>query len=76
MVGSWSMPSTFESFGSGLDAEGGRARRAAAAPAAAARAGSTVDLHAIDAILLDGVAMPVPRRSTEPGRPRHRREMT
>ena len=26
--------------------------------------------------LLDGVAMPVPRRSTEPGRPRHRREMT
>ena len=26
--------------------------------------------------LLDGVAMPVPRRSTEPGRPRHRRERT
>ena len=26
--------------------------------------------------LLDGVAMPVPRRSTEPGRPPHRREMT
>ena len=26
--------------------------------------------------LLDSVAMPVPRRSTEPGRPRHRREMT
>ena len=26
--------------------------------------------------LLDGVVMPVPRRSTEPGRPRHRREMT
>ena len=26
--------------------------------------------------LLDGVAMPVPRHSTEPGRPRHRREMT
>ena len=26
--------------------------------------------------LLDGVAMPVPRRSTEPDRPRHRREMT
>ena len=26
--------------------------------------------------LLDGVEMPVPRRSTEPGRPRHRREMT
>ena len=26
--------------------------------------------------LLDGVAMPVPRRSTKPGRPRHRREMT
>ena len=26
--------------------------------------------------LLDGVAMPVPRRSTEPGRPRHRREKT
>jgi hypothetical protein len=25
--------------------------------------------------LLDGVAMPVPRRSIEPGRPRHRREM-
>ena len=24
--------------------------------------------------LLDGVAMPVPHRSTEPGRPRHRRE--
>ena len=24
--------------------------------------------------LLDGVAMPVPRRSAEPGRPRHRRE--
>ena len=24
--------------------------------------------------LLDGVAMPVPRRSTEPGRPRHRQE--
>ena len=33
-------------------------------------------LHAIDATLLDGVAMPVPRRSTEPGRPRHRREVT
>ena len=26
--------------------------------------------------LLDGVAMPVPHRSTEPGRPRHRREMS
>jgi len=26
--------------------------------------------------LLDGVAMPVPRRSTEPGRPRLRRDMT
>ena len=26
--------------------------------------------------LLDGVAMPVPHCSTEPGRPRHRREMT
>ena len=26
--------------------------------------------------LLDGVAMPVPRRSTEPGRPGHRRECT
>ena len=26
--------------------------------------------------LLDGVAMPVPHRSTEPGRPRHHREMT
>ena len=26
--------------------------------------------------LLDGVAMPVLHRSTEPGRPRHRREMT
>ena len=26
--------------------------------------------------LLDGVAMPVPRRSTKPGRPRRRREMT
>ena len=26
--------------------------------------------------LLDGVAVPVPHRSTEPGRPRHRREMT
>ena len=26
--------------------------------------------------LLDGVAMPVPRRSTEPAWPRHRREMT
>ena len=25
--------------------------------------------------LLDGVALPVPRRSTEPGRPRHRRKM-
>jgi hypothetical protein len=28
------------------------------------------------ATLLDGVAMPVPRRSTEPGRTRHCREMT
>ena len=35
-----------------------------------------VDLHAIDATLLDGVAMPVPHRSTEPARPRHRCEMT
>ena len=26
--------------------------------------------------LLDGVAMPIPRRSTEPARPRRRREMT
>ena len=26
--------------------------------------------------LLDGVAVPVPHRSTEPGRPRHDREMT
>ena len=25
---------------------------------------------------VDGVAMPVPRRTTEPARPRHRREMT
>ena len=30
------------------------------------------DLHAIDACL-DGVAVPVPHRSTEPGRPRTRR---
>jgi len=35
-----------------------------------------VVLHSIDAFLLDGVAMPVPRRSTEPGRLRHRQEMT
>ena len=35
-----------------------------------------VDLQAIDATLLDGVAMSVPHRSTEPARPRHRREMT
>jgi len=26
--------------------------------------------------LIDGVVLPVPHRSTEPGRPRHRREMT
>ena len=31
---------------------------------------------AIDATLLDGVAMSVPHRSTEPARPRHRRDMT
>ena len=31
---------------------------------------------AIDATLLDGVAMSVPHRSTEPARPRHCREMT
>jgi hypothetical protein len=48
------------------------------------RRDACVDLHAIDATpastftpstrhLLDGVAMPVPRRSTEPGRQRHRR---
>ena len=35
-----------------------------------------VVLHASTRRLLDGVAMPVPRCSTEPGRPRHRREMT
>ena len=35
-----------------------------------------VDLHATTRRLLDSVAMPVTRRSTEPGRPRHRREMT
>ena len=35
-----------------------------------------VDLQAIDATLLDGVAMSVPHRSTEPARPRHSREMT
>ena len=35
-----------------------------------------VDLHASTRRLLDGVAMPVPHRSTEPARPRHRREMT
>jgi hypothetical protein len=42
-----------------------------------------VDIHAIDSTsmpstrrLLDGVAMPVPRRSSEPARPRHRSEMT
>ena len=35
-----------------------------------------VDLHAIDATLLDGVAMSVPHHSTEPARPRHGREMT
>ena len=36
-----------------------------------------VDLHAIDAaLLLDGVAMPVHHRWTEPARPRHRRDMT
>ena len=34
-------------------------------------------LHAIDAaLLLDGVAMPVHHRWTEPARPRHRRDMT
>ena len=38
--------------------------------------GAFVVLHAIDATPLDGVAMPVPRRSTKPGRPRRRREMT
>ena len=51
----------------------------------------SVDLHAIDAAparwrgdagtpstrrLLDGVAMPVPHRSTQPARPRRRREIT
>ena len=35
-----------------------------------------VVLHAIDATLLDGVAMPVPRSSTGPARAHHRREMT
>ena len=35
-----------------------------------------VVLHAIDATPAQGVAMPVPRRTSEPGRPRHRREMT
>ena len=34
-------------------------------------------IHAIDAILLlDGVEVPVPHRSTEPARPRFRRETT
>ena len=37
-----------------------------------------VILHAIDSTrrLLDGVVVLVPHRSTEPARPRHRREMT
>jgi hypothetical protein len=35
-----------------------------------------VDLHAIDATQLDGAALPGPHRSTEPARPRRRREMT
>ena len=35
-----------------------------------------VRVHAIARRLLDGVAMPVAHRSTEPARPRHRREMT
>ena len=35
-----------------------------------------VVLHAIDATPARGVAMPFPHRSTEPARPRHRREMT
>ena len=34
-----------------------------------------VVLHATR-YLLDGAAMPVPQHSTEPARPRHRREMT
>ncbi len=40
------------------------------------RGNHRVVLHAIDATPAQGVAMPVPRRSTEPGRQRHRREMT
>ena len=36
---------------------------------------SPVYLHASMRRQLDGVAMPVPHRSTEPARPRHRREM-
>ena len=35
-----------------------------------------VDLHAIDGRLLDGVAVWVSHPSTEPARPRRRREMT
>ena len=34
-----------------------------------------VEIKILRRVLLDGVAMPVPHRSTGPGRPRHRREM-
>ena len=38
--------------------------------------GTCVEIKLLRHVLLDGVAMPVPHRSTEPARPRHRREMT
>ena len=38
--------------------------------------GTFVEIKLLRQVLLDGVAMPVPHRSTEPARPRHRREMT
>ena len=38
--------------------------------------GTCVEIKLLRHVLLEGVAMPVPHRSTEPARPRHRREMT
>jgi len=75
-------PQTLVISASGVDPAGRTALRAAAA--AVARAGGGRARFADDELLaklcvenlLDGVAMSLSHRSTEPVRPRHRREMT
>ena len=67
---------TATSGGVGTSSDGGGAKAAAVgfeAWALTRCVWTCVEIKILRCVLLDGVAMPAPRRSTEPGRPRHRR---